>query len=445
MELRAAATSATVPFRASLLLAGALLAGAAAAQPADGGTQRVALDRLSLRNAIGIAIARHPDISRASAEVAQSASEVEVARAAWYPRLEYGVRPGYGGTFGSGGNAFGARASLGINQLLYDFGRTRSRISAAGAARDQKQHELADTMEIVAYNTAATFVELAASQDVIAAAQRQVESLRETHVKIADRVRAGLSVSSDRNLADLAILRAEAEVLKATTRFDVAAAKLTELIGVRPQRVAGLQRTVRYVRALGEGGDDIEHTPSVLAARAARDAADARLQLARAERFPSIGVGAVRSVSSGPANANDDTWVGLSLSGDFSLGGLARHRIAAAEAGLRASQESLENQRLATRSILYAAETEAAGAAARLAGYERVIALARTSRELYWQEYMLNKRTLTDVVNPDRDIFQSEVEWINATADGALARIKALAAVGRLVELLRASGGGIDE
>ncbi len=412
---------------------------------ASGETLRIALDRLTLRDAVGVAIARHPDIGRAHAEVAQSLSEVEVAKAAWYPKIDYGVRPGYGGSFGSNGNRTGTRASIGVSQLLYDFGRTSGRISAADSTRSQKQYQLADTIETVAYQTASTFIELAASQDVVAAARRQVAALSDTRTKILDRVRAGLSVSSDRNLVELAILHAQAEVLKANTRFDVAAAKLTELIGARPRRVAPLGGTVDFVGDLGHAGGDIERTPSVLAAAAAVDAADARVRVAQAERFPSIGIGASRSISSGRPNATNDTWIGFAVSGNYSLGGLAKHQIAAAEAELRANRESLENRRLVTRSALKSAEIEASGAAARLNSYEKVTALSRASRDLYWQEYILNKRTLTDVVNPERDIFESEVEAINALADGAIARIKAYVAVGKFVELLREHEGSRHE
>ncbi|MFX6794123.1 hypothetical protein ABTH15_20090, partial [Acinetobacter baumannii] len=76
------------------------------------------------------------------------------------------------------------------------------------------------------------------------------------------------------------------------------------------------------------------------------------------------------------------------------------------------------------------------GAAARLASYRNVIELSRSSRNLYWQEYMLNKRSLTEVITRDREIFLAEEEWINAMADGIRARIKAYAAVGKFVELL---------
>lgn len=405
--------------------------------PAAEPRHRVAIDGMTLSDAVGVAISRHPDISRANAIIAQSSSEVAIAEAAWYPTIEYNVRPGYGQSYGSGGSSAGARGTLGVNQLVYDFGRTSSRISAADSTLKKQQYLLADTVETVGYNTATTFVELAASQDMIAAAQRQVAALGQTSSKIVERVKAGMSDASDQNQANVANQRAKAEVLKAKTRFDVAVGRLAELSGMRPQRVANLGMTSRFVSALGDGGDDIDQTPSVLAANAAMDAANAKVKLAQAERFPSIGVGVSRSLSTGRENINDDTFVGLTLSGSYSLGGLTRHQIAAAEAERRAAAEILENQRLVTRTALGAAETEASGAAARLASYEAVIALSSASRDLYWQEYTLNKRPLTEVINAEREIYSSEVERINAIADGVLARIKAYLAIGKFVQLLR--------
>jgi adhesin transport system outer membrane protein len=409
----------------------------AVVDPTPDAATRMPIGNLSLQQAVGIAISRHPDISRAGAVVAQSASEVEIAKAAWFPKLEYGIRPGHG---------TGPSSSIGINQLVYDFGRTKSRISAADATLNRQRYLLADTIETVASTTAATFVELAASQDVVAAAKRQVAALRETRVKINDRVRAGLSVTSDRNLIDVAVLRAEAEVLKADTRFDIAAAKLAELTGIRPRRVADLSSTASFVRRLGNGiGGDIEQTPSVRAATAAVDAADARLSLAEADRFPSVGVGISRSRSIGSAGVDNGTWVGISLTGNFSLSDLAQHQVAAAEADRRAAREALENQRLISRTTLHSAEMEEAGAASRLSSYEKVIELSRASRDLYWQEYILGKRSLTEVVSPERDIFQSEVEWTNALADGMLARLKTYIALGRFAELLHQREGSFDE
>ncbi len=402
--------------------------------------RRIAIDGMSLSDAVGVAIARHPDVSRADALVTQSTSEVAVAKAAWYPTIEYGAKPGYGRGYANSGDNGAVRGSIGVNQLLYDFGRTPGRISAADATLVKQKHLRADTMETIAYDTAAIYLELADSQDMIAAAQRQLSALRETRAKIVERLQAGLSDATDRNQADVAIQRADAEVLKAKTRFSVAAGKLAELTGVRPQRVATLAGTGAFVSRLGTAVGDIDRTPSVLAAKAAVEAADARIEVAKAERFPTIGLGVSRSMSTGQRNDKDDTFVGVSISGSFSLGGLAGHRIEAAEAERKATAKMLENQRLVTRTALGSAELEASGAAARVVSYEKIIDLSRTSRDLYWQEYTLNKRPLTEVISAEREIYLSEVERISAFSDGILAKIKAHSAVGRLVALLKAQG-----
>jgi len=404
---------------------------------AQASLHRVAVDDLTLLNAVGIAIARHPAISRAKAVIAQGTSEVSIAKAAWYPKIEYGIRPGYGGNFGSQGNRPGARATVGVSQLVYDFGRTTNRIAAADAALERQQHQLADVVETTANDTAVMFIELAASQKVVEAARRQIVTLRETRVKIVERVEAGLSAVSDRNLIDVAIQRAQADAFKADARFDVAAAKIAEVIGLRPRHVADLEQTGRQVHQLGNESEDIERTPAVLAASAAVDAADATLKVAEAELYPAINIGVNHARSTGRSNAADDTWIGLSLSGNFPFGGLAKHRVEAAQAERLAAAEMLESQRLLARTALFSARAEETSVAARLESQQKIIELSRSSRDLYWQEYTLNKRPLTEVINPDRDIYQAEVELANAVADGLLARIKAHVAAGRFVELLR--------
>ncbi|WP_051384300.1 TolC family protein [Nitratidesulfovibrio termitidis] len=416
---------------------------AAASEP--GQARRVTIEGLGLADAVGLSIARHPEIQRAGALVLQGEADVEVARSAWYPTLDYGVRPGYGIGPGNGGDSGEVRGTVGLNQLVYDFGRTPSREAIAEASLVRQRYQQADTVESVAYNTATIFIDLATSQDIIAAAQRQRRALAELGSMIRQRVKAGLSSTTDLNRAETAIQRAEAEALSAQTRYDVAASKLVELIGVRPSRVATLVESAKLVVSADMwDDDDIGQTPGVLAAQAALQVADAKVDLAKADQYPSIGVGVSRSASTND-DFDDSTFFGLSLSGSFSLGGLAKHRVASAKAERVAALQELENRLLVARSMLHSSETEAEGAVARQESYNKVIRLTRSSRGLYWQEYTLNKRPLTEVIDAEREIYSSEVASISAVADGVLADIRRHAAVGMLVPMLgRADAEGTD-
>jgi adhesin transport system outer membrane protein len=418
---------------------------ASAGAPGSELVHRFTIEGLRLADAVGLAIARHPEIQRAGALVLQGEADVEVAKSAWYPTMEYGVRPGYGIGPGNGGNSDEVRGTVGLTQLVYDFGRTPSREAIAEASLVRQRYLQADTVEGVAYNTATIFIELATSQDIIAAAQRQRKALAELGSMIRQRVKAGLSSASDLNRADTSIQRAEAEELTAQTRYDVAVSKLVELIGVRPNRVATLVESATTVVSADMWDDaDIEQTPGVLAAQAALQVADAKIKLAEADQYPSIGVGVSRSASTND-DFDDSTFLGLSLSGSFSLGGLGKHRVASAKAERVAALQELENRLLTARSMLHSSETEAEGAMARQESYNKVITLTRSSRGLYWQEYTLNKRPLTEVIDAEREIYSSEVASISAVADVVLADIRRHAAVGMLVPMLgRADGAGMD-
>lgn len=102
-----------------------LAAGENVVPPKSPQARRIRIDGMDLAEATGIAISRHPDISRANAVVAQGASEVAIAKSAWYPALTYSVQPGYGSF--NGARKTGLDGSIGVNQLIYDFGRRRAR------------------------------------------------------------------------------------------------------------------------------------------------------------------------------------------------------------------------------------------------------------------------------------------------------------------------------
>lgn len=407
----------------------------------DGPIKTIGMNGISIKDAVGVALARHPDIGRANAVVAQSKAQIAIEKAAWYPTLQYSVNPGYNRYYNSSRNnddPGNVRGTVGASQLIYDFGRTSSRIGAAKATNEKQTHQLASTMEDVAQNMANIFIELSAAQDLIGAAQRETTLLRDTHDKIDQRVKAGLSDASDLNQAEVAMQRAKSDLLQATTRFDVAAGKFSQISGFRPVKVATLAETTRYMDSLSKGSGDVDRTPAVLAAEAEVRASQQRVRLAKADRFPSVSLGVSQSGATGQRNAtNDSTFVGLQLSGQFSTGKREKHQIEAAEAELRAARQARDNEQLVSRTTRGSAETEEKGAAARMDNAKQLRDLSLSSRDLYWQQYTLNKRPLTDVINAERDTFMAESDQITAISDRLYAKVKAYYAVGQLVTRLR--------
>jgi len=404
--------------------------------------KKIDISTMTLPNAIGIAIARHPDIGRANAVVTQSNMQILVEKAAWYPTFQYSINPGYSQYY-RGSNEGRSRNStlqgtFSANQLIYDFGTTKNRIGAARALHERDRYLFASTVENVAIQVATTFIELAGAQELIEAAKREHIAMKLTRDKIVERTRSGLSDAVDLNQADVAIARARADLLSAQTRFDVAAGRFAEITGIRPQKVASIDETSRFINKLGSVNQSIEATPTVLAADSAVQAALQRVEIARSQLYPSISLQASQQKATGGRNVtNDSSFIGLQLSGVFNSGLRERHQITAAQAQLDAARQDSEHERLVARTTLGSAQTEARGAGARMDNSRQLMALSLTSRDLYWQQYTLNRRPLTDVVNAERETFTAENDYITAMTDYLQARLRAYSAIGDLVERIR--------
>jgi adhesin transport system outer membrane protein len=398
--------------------------------------------------AVALALAHRPEIQGAQALIARRQAELQTAQSAWWPMLRYSLNPGYGGTdasdvgAGNQGSRYSSlRGSAGLEQKLYDFGATPARIAAARSQTQAAQADSEDTAEQIASDTLAAYMQAAAAQEQLAVAREQIQAMQAVLGRIEQRVRAGLSGASDRSAARVSLQRAQLEAQKADTASGAAMSTLLSYIGVWPERLTPLARSAQLFCASSAAQPDFEQAPSIRAALSAAQAAQAARDEARASQYPSIGVGVSRTQSSSSHDgAYNATWVGLVLQGSVSLGGEAQARLAAAQAQHAAAERDLDAKRLDARTRYAVAQLQSAGARARLDELQGIAALARQTRDLYWQEYTLDKQSLANVLGAERDIYLAQWDAVQALSEAIGADIAALAAAGRLTGFLAGEG-----
>jgi adhesin transport system outer membrane protein len=398
--------------------------------------------------AVAFALARRPEIQGAQALIARRQAELELAQSAWWPSIQYNLNPGYGGAdaqsfqgSNQGTNYSSVRGNLGITQKLYDFGATPARIDAAESMKAGALAGKEQTAEKVASDTLNAYMQAEVAQEQLEAAREEIDSMRIMLNRIEQRVKAGLSGQSDRSAALISVQRAQVEAERARTTFEAAMSTLVSYIGVWPSRLQPLEHSLnQFARQPGEQ-PDFEQTPAIRAARQAVSVAKATQEVAKGEQYPSIGVGASRNQSTAARDASyNSTWIGVTVQGSFSLGGAARQRVAAAAADLTAAERDLEAKRLDARTSYAVAQRHSAGARTRLSALEGITSLSTQTKDLYWQEYMVDKRSLANVLNAQRDIHLARLDYVQAQGDAVGADIAQLVAAGRLIAFL---GGGI--
>jgi adhesin transport system outer membrane protein len=396
---------------------------------------------LTPQEAVAMAIGRHPEIRGADAVIARRQADLALARAQRWPSLTYGVGPGYGGYYGSGGNQFAVRANVGIQLPVWDFGATSSRIAAATSQGDAAVQTRAATAERVAAATVDAYVEAAVARDRMVAATEAIQAMRNVVERINQRVQAGLSDRSDLNAASIAVTRAEVDSGQARAAAEAAMSRLVQLIGVTPNELAPLEASQQLMAARDRTEPDFETTPAIQAANRAYEAAVSQERAARADLLPGFSLSASRTFSTGRYSANDSTWMGLALNGTFSLGGAGRRRVEAASADRRAAEQDLEARRLEARTNWQVAGRQESGARQRRQELQSVSTLWTTTRDLYWEEYILDKRPLRDVINAEREIYTARQERIVALGETVSAAVRGLVAQGGLLAFLEQAPG----
>lgn len=151
--------------------------------------------KLTLQDAVKIAIQRSPDISQSIATLAGQNSGVDVAKAGYYPQLAGGVSTG-DLTTGERGRQL---LTLTATQMLFDFGKIKSGVSVEQAKVQVEQANVLVSVDTLALDVAQTIVNI----------QRYLQLN-----KIAEQQIAGIQ-----RIQDIANLRANAGVAGTVLNF----------------------------------------------------------------------------------------------------------------------------------------------------------------------------------------------------------------------------------
>lgn len=384
---------------------------------------------------MALAVSRHPDLATAQAQIDRSAAELAIAKSGYYPELNMEISPSRGHTsYARSLSNDTLTASVGIQQPLLDFGRTANEISAANASLEKSQYTRADAMNTVAGNAATTYVSLSAAQETQSAAFRLQASLRELRERLRRRVDAGIEDRSALAQTDIAIARSRADALRVTTQLQIAEVQLEKLIGFTPKEVTSTNDILSQIGRESPSAVILQDAPAIKASESAVREAEARVGRARAERWPILSLGASRDLTLAESGDARSLWLGLKLSGRFSLGGAQDQSLAAAEADRRGAAAALESRKRQAASTVEISEMEDQGASNRLDIYNQLIHLAKKTRILYWQEYTVEKRSLSDLIGVEQEIYGLEADVIATRAELSTAKINALIATGRLLK-----------
>ncbi len=357
---------------------------------------------LSVGAAIQKAIGRHPDIVTAQSMEGREKANVLVAQSVQYPQISFGG--GVGSSFKNDKASGTISNSVGLNaeQLVYDFGRSKNIIKAAQSSEVRARAEIDVTSERVAAEVAMAFVAAQRAQMLKESAEDSLASLQRMRDIIKLRSDSGVSDQADLVLANVRVDGAESDLIGATATEQAARSTLISLVG-------GSYQGLKVVDPLLESIDRslkrsmLDRHPSIIAALQEVEATKFQLNAEKASYYPSVSVGG--SYSYDPSKGDTSSNVMLSIKGNIYQGGATRARVTAANDNERAARYRVDSIRLTNSTLFDASVEDASGAASQKKVIEQQIKRAIDSRDLFFEQYQLGKRSLTDLLNSDAAIY----------------------------------------
>lgn len=388
---------------------------------------------ISLTDAVHQGLGNHPDVRSAMAKVEQFTTEVDIAEAGYYPKLEASVGP-----------TKSMRSNLSFNynitatQMLYDWGRVESQVDSASANLRQQMAALLVMREDAALDISEVFLDVLAYELRIGAVRDHIERLEKLEKLSRQRSETGYMDRSEQGRVGLELARAHEQLAIEQGNMQNALRQYQELIG-EPATDLEEPALEAYSGRLTDN-DELDSTitasPLYHQAEEKKAIEEAKVREADAALLPELDLqGSVMRRPIGGEMIND-TIVGLHIRVDpfqglsnFQRTDAARQRLEAAKWDIGTSQRDIR------RKILSLLESESA-LKWREQSLGEQIKNAIDVGSVYQEQFVVGLRTMNELLNIHQERFEAERQLINLKYERKRVQYRAAAQLGQLVPLL---------
>jgi len=393
---------------------------------------------ISLDDAVRIALSNHPAVTQARQALAAAVTQVDQSRAAYWPAVN--ANASYGRATA---NAVGARgsshmtgaynASLGLDLLIYDFGKTPALVREACLTALAADENLRTARNDTAYAVRTAFFDLLRAQELLQVSEEAVRQYQEHLNQVKAFAEVGRRIRYDVTKAEVDLGNAQLSLIVARNGLTTARAALNRSLGLAEEPGYRLRESL-----LAEIPGDLatlmdtarEQHPELRALRAQEQVASAAVDAAIADLYPSLGVNA------GYALTGSQLPLVWNLSGAIQSafevfgGGRKTARIAEATAQLRSARAQVADREQRIYLDLTQALAQLSGARQRLELTALIVRQAQESLNLATERYRLGQSSSVELTDAQTADIQARADQVKARFDYQTALAQIMHAIG---------------
>ncbi len=392
----------------------------------------------TLEDALVAAYLTNPNLEAQRAALRATDELVPQALGGWRPTLGVDFGVAYNDVDSSvGGDTFTSTSnSLTLDQELYSGGETVANTERAERLVRLERARLQAIEQDVLLDAVTVYTNLLAAQAVLDFAIQNETRLTRQLQATRDRFEVGEVTRTDVAQAEARFSGATADRVQAEGALSVAEADYRRVINqepgtlVVPQPLGALPANELEAQQLSEVAN-----PNIVAAQFDLSASRSEVDVARSALLPRLSVRGELTYTDDPTATLEwrrDAIVGANLRVPLYQGGGEYARVRQTKQTVRQRQNDLEATFRAVRNEVTNAWESLVTATTRIDSIAAQVRASEIAVEGSRQEALVGQRTTLDVLDQENDLFQAQVDLVQARRDQIVASYRLKAAVGEL-------------
>ena len=408
---------------------------------------------LGLREAIDIALKKHPSLLSADANLKAAEARTEQTKSLYYPQVyanfdtlagSGGINPRFVAPAGALMRQNLSQYAGGViaNQRLYDFGATKNLVDSSKlAARAQVQDVTAQRMLVVATVQRAYLVSLK-QRRLVQIAEDTVRERGVIRSQVEVLYRQQLKSKLDLNLVQVELTNAEALLVKARNDLKASFAELNRAMGVSGPEdyvLEDISITVRQPRPLESLIVDSQSHPELMRTKELAKSAEAKVKATKKQYLPTVSaVASAGDYETFDTSRNVQTggwWTaGALMSMPIFTGFLIENQIREASAQQAAAESSSLSLEQALSQQVTNAYLETVTLAQQIKLAEEQVRTAQEALQLARQRYKLGLGSIVEVTQSEVVLTTAQTRLAESQYDYKIAEVTLAYLVGRAMD-----------
>ncbi|MFN5999483.1 MAG: TolC family outer membrane protein [Paracoccaceae bacterium] len=323
-----------------------------------------------------------------------------------------------------------ASLTLSAELTLLDFGRRKIGIEIARESVLATRQALIDVEQNVLLSAVRAYVDVRLAQEVVALRQSNLRLITQELRAAQDRFDVGEITRTDVSIAEARLAASRAALASAEGQLMIAREAYKAATGAYPRGLAALPRAPALPRTMEEAQGVARAThPSIRQAQHQVTISDLQVELAKANRKPTLGAGVTLRTDDEDQQAQS---YGLTLNQTLYAGGRLSALQRQALAGKDAARAGLQQVAVGVVQNVGVAWANLAVAAASIEASDLQIRAAQAAFDGVREEAAAGTRTTLDVLDAEQELLDARNARLEAEAQRYVAVYQVLATMGLL-------------